>query len=319
MRLNDAWKIRVMESLHQEEADGHREGQVEVQKILPALENLRKQHLWGDLNDQEYRAERTALERRLKLVEGLVRPREVPNLDRAAALLDDLRELWSHPGVTDEQRESLIKEVSRRISIDGKTLIAIEPNPAYQPLFAAVLTAPGFGYCTPESGRLFAICKSPIDYTFCMGETQSGSIIRSGSWPARLYPLATCCGGPRLKRKRRSADKKEEERQSLIDWLKPYLEDPAVLHNAIHTVEDLRVVGERPNIGLLRLAVRSRALSRPVNVEVNSPPPPWQDPSGARVGRSCRPTRRRSRPSERDLGSSSRACWRRPGEGSSMS
>jgi len=52
----------------------------------------------------------------------------------------------------------------------------------------------------------------------------------------------------------------------------PLLNDPALLHRAIHAVEDLGVVGERQNIGALHLCPRSRALPRPVNVEVNSPP-----------------------------------------------
>ena len=50
-----------------------------------------------------------------------------------------------------------------------------------------------------------------------------------------------------------------------------YLADPFLLHRAIHRVEDLGVVGERKNIGLIRLAVRSRVLDRPINLEVNSP------------------------------------------------
>ena len=44
------------------------------------------------------------------------------------------------------------------------------------------------------------------------------------------------------------------------------------LHKAIHAVEDLAVVGERRNIGIVPLAVRSRASAQPVNLEVSSPP-----------------------------------------------
>lgn len=60
------------------------------------------------------------------------------------------------------------------------------------------------------------------------------------------------------------------------DWqvrqlTKPLLEDPAILHRAIHAIEDMGVVGERKNIGLLHLQFRSRILKRPINIEVNSP------------------------------------------------
>lgn len=65
--------------------------------------------------------------------------------------------------------------------------------------------------------------------------------------------------------------RQEEERQRLLNMAQPLIEDPEVLHKAIHAAEDLGVVGERHNIGVLHLEMRSRAMSRPVNVEVNSP------------------------------------------------
>ncbi|MFC1989438.1 hypothetical protein ACFLVW_02585 [Chloroflexota bacterium] len=52
---------------------------------------------------------------------------------------------------------------------------------------------------------------------------------------------------------------------------KPLLNDPAILHRAVHAVEDLGVVGERKSIGLLHLQFRSRVLKRPINTEINSP------------------------------------------------
>ena len=123
----------------------------ETQRLRQALDNLRKQHIWGDIADEEYRQDRAALERQLKLLERPAQPRELSNLERASQLLEDLRELWLHPGVTDEQREGLLREVFERITIDGKVLTAIEPKPAYQPLFATIITAPEFGYCPQVS------------------------------------------------------------------------------------------------------------------------------------------------------------------------
>ena len=63
----------------------------------------------------------------------------------------------------------------------------------------------------------------------------------------------------------------EEERADLEKLAKPLLEDRGELHNAIHAIEDLGVVGERKNIGLVRLMVRSRVLERPVNAIIYSP------------------------------------------------
>lgn len=60
------------------------------------------------------------------------------------------------------------------------------------------------------------------------------------------------------------------------DWqirelAKPLLNDPAILHRAIHAAEDMGLVGERKNSGLLHLQFKSRVLKRPINTEINSP------------------------------------------------
>ena len=74
---------------------------------------------------------------------------------------------------------------------------------------------------------------------------------------------------------RAEAETKDHTKERIADASEkaaPLLNDPALLHRAIHAVEDLGVVGERRNIGALHLGARSRALPRPVNLEVNSPP-----------------------------------------------
>ncbi|MFC2072313.1 hypothetical protein ACFLUU_06355 [Chloroflexota bacterium] len=70
----------------------------------------------------------------------------MPDTERAAQLLNDMLVLWQHPGVTNKQRESLVQEVFNKISLDGDTLVAVEPNPEYAPLFADILTSPIVGY-----------------------------------------------------------------------------------------------------------------------------------------------------------------------------
>jgi hypothetical protein len=54
--------------------------------------------------------------------------------------------LWSHEGVTDAQREELIQEVFTSITIDGKTLFAIEPKSQYAPLFVHIAMQSHVGY-----------------------------------------------------------------------------------------------------------------------------------------------------------------------------
>ena len=59
--------------------------------------------------------------------------------------------LWQHSGVTHEQRESLVREVFRRITIEGKEFVSIEPQPAYVPLVATIVADQEFGYRGPKS------------------------------------------------------------------------------------------------------------------------------------------------------------------------
>jgi len=76
----------------------------------------------------------------MKLLIKPARSPELPNLERAAQLLEDLTNLWLHPRVIDKQKEALVQEVFRKITIDGKDFASIEPNPAYIPVFATIVT-----------------------------------------------------------------------------------------------------------------------------------------------------------------------------------
>ena len=75
--------------------------------------------------------------------------------------------LWSHDGVTDEQREALLREVFNRITIDGKQFMSIEPRPAYVPLFASMATNEKLGYWEFDSTR------SPLNYEFILNDESS--------------------------------------------------------------------------------------------------------------------------------------------------
>jgi len=144
LKLDATWKTRVIAALKSQAPRTHDHNQ--AMRLKGALENLRKQHLWGDLSDDKYKLERQTLERQQKLVGKPHQPTELPNLERSARLLDDIQVLWSHDGVTDEQREALVKEVFSRITIDGKQFMSIEPRPAYVPLFASMATNEESGY-----------------------------------------------------------------------------------------------------------------------------------------------------------------------------
>ncbi len=53
--------------------------------------------------------------------------------------------LWEHPGTSDQQREELVKQLLTEAKVHGTDLVAIEPQPAYRPLFAYIV-AKGVSY-----------------------------------------------------------------------------------------------------------------------------------------------------------------------------
>ncbi|MFC1989435.1 recombinase family protein [Chloroflexota bacterium] len=138
LNLPISWKEDIVEALRGERGDN----QVDIVKrtrIETAINNIRKQHKWGDINDEEYLHEKLDLDRQLKSLNHANIPINMPNLERASKLIEDLPSLWSHPGVNDSQREALIKNMFTNITIGGKNLISIEPKPEYASLFATIV------------------------------------------------------------------------------------------------------------------------------------------------------------------------------------
>jgi len=149
MVLPDSWKSMITEVTMND--DGYQVDIQEIPRIQKALENLRKQHMWGDLTDKDYRQERVALERQMKFVSPPPQTRHIPNIERAAEILKNMPIMWSHSGVNDEQRESFIQEIFTQITIDGKRITAIEPKSNYAPLFATMVLNPNYGYWETKS------------------------------------------------------------------------------------------------------------------------------------------------------------------------
>ena len=87
---------------------------------------------------------------------------QMPNIQRAKKLLDNLRCLWRHPGVSDAQRQRLVLEVFDQVRIRGKEIVAIRPKAQYEPHFAYMALAKqgllvwetGFEPATPSVQRL---------------------------------------------------------------------------------------------------------------------------------------------------------------------
>jgi hypothetical protein len=149
MVLDDRWKSWVIAALKRDRPQSTTAPE-QMARIKSALANLQKQHQWGHISDDEYLREWNGLERQLKLISPRDVDIKIPNLERGAELLSRLRNLWSHPGVTDHQREELVKEVFRSLTIEGKEFMTVEPKPQYAPLFASIIVAPKYGSREPR-------------------------------------------------------------------------------------------------------------------------------------------------------------------------
>ena len=60
---------------------------------------------------QLYLREWADLDRQIQALNTDSCPKAIPNLERAAQLINDLPAFWSHDGVTNKQREALVQEV----------------------------------------------------------------------------------------------------------------------------------------------------------------------------------------------------------------
>lgn len=107
------------------------------------LERVTWMYEQGDYSADEYRAKRDALKAELAALAS-VQPSTV-DLERAAALLGNLTELWD--GATEEERRGIIAGIVEAVwcDLDGKHAVAIQPHQWFYPLRKAFPTA--WSYC----------------------------------------------------------------------------------------------------------------------------------------------------------------------------
>ena len=134
INLDEGWRDAVLKIPANE---GPRPDQsLDMKRIEGAITNLRKQHLWGAISDEEFKKEHQILTRQLRALTPPASPKMTPNLDRAAPLLQDMPAPWQHPGVSPEQRRDMAREVIQEIRLREGRLVAVTPKPNYAPLFA---------------------------------------------------------------------------------------------------------------------------------------------------------------------------------------
>ena len=88
IHLDDGWRDVVLKAITNEGPES--DHTIDVRRIEGAMANLRKQHLWGVIADEDFKKQYRGLERQKK---ALITPKVsilTPNLDRAATLLRDM-------------------------------------------------------------------------------------------------------------------------------------------------------------------------------------------------------------------------------------
>ena len=131
--MDEGWQAAVLGVMSKEGLEP--DHTPEIRGIEAASANLRKQHLWNVISDQEFKAGYLELQRQKRALDPKPSVRSTPNKDRAAEILSDLPALRKHPGVTQEQRRDLAREVFDEIRIRDGKMVAVKPRPEYAPLF----------------------------------------------------------------------------------------------------------------------------------------------------------------------------------------
>ena len=136
--LPDAWMDRVLAQVHL--ADEVKRVTRERRKVEEQLKRLREVYLEGDLPREEYLRRKRGLDDR---VQSLV----VPGVDaarEAGKLLEDLPSLWQEADLFERRKLLLMMLDAVYVdTVEEKSIIAIRPKPAFQPIFEIATTREG--------------------------------------------------------------------------------------------------------------------------------------------------------------------------------
>lgn len=127
-RLPENWQSQVMARIGS--GDGQaREAQKRIAKLDAALEQLRKQHKWQLLSDEQLLSESADIKRERDSIH--IPP--PPNLDRVRQWLRNLPAIWER--ATDLEKLKLLDALIEKVWIKGGRIVAIEPRVAVYPLW----------------------------------------------------------------------------------------------------------------------------------------------------------------------------------------
>jgi len=130
LRLPADWQARVL-ALIQEQAGQARDIERERARIEGQLERLKRLFQMGDVTEREYTAERDRLRAQL----AALTPPAMPDLARAAELLQDFGAIWN--AATPRERRRVVHTLLETVYLDAERgpVVAIEPKAEFSALF----------------------------------------------------------------------------------------------------------------------------------------------------------------------------------------
>lgn len=159
LSLPQDWQEQVLEMV-QQKVGAQQDVAREKSRIEGQLERLKRLFILGDVLETEYRAERD----RLRIQLAALTPPAMPDLERAAELLQDFGGIWD--AATLQERRQIVHTLLKAVYLDAERgpVVAIEPCAEFASLFAMLATddadaegsaddiiilSPGIGFCAP--------------------------------------------------------------------------------------------------------------------------------------------------------------------------
>ncbi|MDW8069079.1 MAG: recombinase family protein [Anaerolineae bacterium] len=131
LALPPDWREQVLAIVQDQAGKPVHEIRLERERIEGQLERLKRLFILGDIGEAEYRLERDRLKVQLEALD----PPRMPDLAKAAELLEDFGRIWD--AATPEERRQIVRTLLAKVYLDADRgpVVAIEPKPEYEALF----------------------------------------------------------------------------------------------------------------------------------------------------------------------------------------
>lgn len=122
------WRDRAL-GLFADNADAAR-NEKQRRALVNELARARRLYIAGDLTDDQWQSEKMRIQSQLDAVQ----PVAMPDLDKAAALLSSVGNIWQQ--ATDAERANIARALLERVYVRDNKIVALEPRATFYDLFS---------------------------------------------------------------------------------------------------------------------------------------------------------------------------------------